>query len=148
MAQVIIGFSADESQGLLNDDLSFYGTAGSETEDSSSESDEASEATVLLPENLPSDAEEKLDLSAQDLSASATTGPNAATKGRASGRCKKRALETLSTIDEVAARTDAGCSCTGVNCFLQSSPDSLLKAVNLSEALSHQECQLVPCWKA
>ena len=91
LAPVIIGFSADESQGLLDNDLSFYGTVGSETEDSSSESEEASEATALLFENLPSDAEEDFDLSTQDLSASATTAtcPNAATRGRASGRRKK-----------------------------------------------------------
>ena len=53
LAQNIVGFSADESQGLVDDDFSYFGTVLIETEDSSSEAvtgDKAPEVTVLLPE--------------------------------------------------------------------------------------------------
>ena len=128
IAQIVVGFSADNSLALLDDDRNFYGSE----DDLSKCSDESEhEGDVGQPQH--SDDEENLDESppAPADEPLAASGP---------GKRKHSSHDTTpSRLEEVVARVETGCDCREVNCFKCVSPDTLLVLRNTCEALTSEE---------
>ena len=110
-AQIVVGFSAAESSALPNDDRSFFGWSHQDSDDQSDDESTDASPLVTLPIALAIDAEENLDEApalqpAQALAARGQDQPK-----------KPRGQAAPSTVEEVQARVDKGCSCADVNCF-------------------------------
>ena len=132
-AQIVVGFSAAESSALPNDDRSFFGWSDQDSDDQSDDESTDASPLVTLPIALAIDAEENLD------GAPALQPAQALAAGGQGQPKKSRAQAAPSTVEEVQARVDKGCSCADVNCFKNVSPDTLLTARNTALAMTNEE---------
>ena len=130
---IVVGFSAAESSALPNDDRSFFGWSDQDSDDQSDDESTDASPLVTLPIALAIDAEENLD-------ESPALQPAQALAARGQGQPKKsRGQAAPSTVEEVQARVDKGCSCADVNCFKNVSLDTLLTARNTALAMTNEE---------
>ena len=136
VAQIVVGFSADDSLAWLDDNRTFFGDSSDESLGGTSDDDQLDDAaTGATLRDEPSDAEENFDEApvpppSEPLAAS---GP---------GKRKHNAQEpAVTTLEDVNARVQRGCKCSGKNCFKDVSPDILLTLRNSTCTLTKDKLQ-------
>ena len=135
VAQNVVGYSADDSLAWLGDDRTFFGDSSDESLGGTSDDDQSDDAaTDATLRDEPSDAKENFDEApvpppSEPLAAS---GP---------GKRKHSAPEpAVTTLEDVNARVQRGCKCSGKNCFKDVSPDILLTLRNSTCTLTKDQC--------
>ena len=133
LAQIVVGFSAEDSLALRDDDLSFFGTVSDQSSGESDGTSSGSSSASESLEDLPSDAEENLDLAQDEPCAPlAASGPGK----------RARIPQEPTTREQLLQRIEANCPCQEGNCFLKVSSDTLLTIKNQIETLSSEHRQI------